>query len=130
MKRRKQHPPEYWTVVYVMVNIPFFWWVKIGISKKKTTTRAKSIDKPMPGFPLPIFAVPLPFAYQVEQWLHDVLRGLSFRFYSGDGSTEWFWLPAILVAIPVLSVLFVLSLTFFFGIAFILACWIFGVLNY
>lgn len=130
MKRRKQHPPEYGTVVYVMVNIPFFWWVKIGITKRSTGHRAKGIDKPMPGFPLPIFAVPLPFAYQVEQWLHDVLRGLSFRFYSGDGSTEWFWLPAILVAIPVLSVLFVLSLTFFFGIAFILACWIFGVLNY
>lgn len=129
-RRRKPAPTEYGTVVYVMVNIPFFWWVKIGITKKSTGTRAKSIDKPMPGFPLPIFAVPLPFAYEVEQWLHDVLSPLSCRFYSGDGSSEWFWAPAVIFAIPVLIVLFTLSTALFITIAFFLVCWVFGAVTF
>lgn len=77
-----------------MVHIPFVWWCKIGITGVGAAKRAKQIDEAVIGFPLPVMILILPFVYEIEQLLHRLFAPLSCRFYRGDGSTEWFWLPA------------------------------------
>lgn len=124
--RKKFTPNKSGTWVYVMLHIPFVWWCKIGITGQTAEKRAKNLDAAMFGFPLPIFAVPIPFAWHVEQWLHGLCAPMSVDFYSGDGHSEWFWLPAAVVAIPVLSALFILSVVFWIGIIAIAATWMFG----
>lgn len=94
-------------LLYLMVNFPFVWWVKIGITGVGVLKRAKSIDIDMPGVPIPIAFVPAPFVYQIEQALHELCRPISARFYSGSGHTEWFWFPAAAAALVVIVGLWV-----------------------
>ena len=101
------------TWLYIMIHCPFIWWVKIGITGKKRSARAKQIDRAVIGFPIPVAAVPLPGAYNLEQRLHRILSPLSCRFYLGDGSTEWFWIVA---AVPVLVVMAAIWAAYAFGI--------------
>lgn len=91
-------------LLYVMVAIPWIWWVKIGITHVGigALKRAFSIDKAMIGFPVPIMVVPLPGAYHFEQAIHAKLKRLSFRFYKGDGASEWFWAFAAIFVLPVM----------------------------
>lgn len=87
-----------------MVGVPWFWWVKIGITHVSigAAKRAFAIDKAMWGFPFPIMVVPIPGAYHFEQKIHRELSFLSCRFYKGDGSSEWFWCPAALFVLPIM----------------------------
>ena len=91
-------------LLYLMIGVPWFWWVKIGITHVSIGAfkRAFSVGKAFVGFPFPIMFVPIPGAYGVEQWLHRVLAPLSCRFYRGDGASEWYWLPVIVVVLPVM----------------------------
>lgn len=91
-------------VLYLLVHIPFVWWVKIGITSVGigAAKRAKNLDKAMFGFPVPVFFVIVPNAYGIEQELHRWFRRLNCRWYSKDGSSEWFWLPA---ALPTLCIM-------------------------
>lgn len=91
------------SILYIMIHIPFFWWWKIGITGRSSRLkkRAKEIDAAVFGFPFPVMFVPVPNAYGLEQKIHRALRPLSCRFYRGDGSTEWFWFPAGLIAVGV-----------------------------
>lgn len=111
-------------IIYVMLHFPLICFCKIGITGRTAKKRARDLDRAVLGFPFPIFAVPLPWAYEVEQWLHSILRPLSARFYSGDGASEWFWLPAVLFAIPALAVLFVLFLGVVGGGILLILYWI------
>ena len=85
-----------------MVHFPFIWWWKIGITGKSATKRAKSIDKSMFGFPVPVFVVLLPGAFFVEQWLHREFSASNIIFYRGDGRTEWFWFWVAPIAFAVM----------------------------
>ena len=87
-----------------MVAIPWIWWWKIGITHVSigALKRAFSIGKAFWGFPLPIMFVPLPGAYHFEQAIHTKLKPMSFRFYKGDGSSEWFWCFAAIFVLPVM----------------------------
>ncbi len=76
-----------------MFHFPFVWFWKIGITSKSANKRAKSIDRAVIGFPVPVFILVIPGAYFVEQDLHRHFLFLSARFYKGDGSSEWFWFP-------------------------------------
>lgn len=80
--------------IYLMVHIPFVFWVKIGITGKTAGARAKEIDRAMFGFPFPIMAIYLPGVNRIEKAFHRLCSPLSVRFYKGDGHTEWFWLIA------------------------------------
>lgn len=81
-------------ILYLMINLHIFNWlfVKIGITGVGAFKRADGLDKDVPGIPIPVAIFILPFVYQIEQFLHRVFALFSWRFYRGDGSTEWFLL--------------------------------------
>lgn len=81
-------------ILYLMIHFPFIWWVKIGITGRSAERRAKQIDRAVLGFPVPVMIMFLPAVEMIEQALHHFFAPLHSRFYRGDGSTEWFWLPA------------------------------------
>lgn len=87
-------------ILYLMIHIPFVWWVKVGITGKTAQSRAKQIDRAVFGFPLVVMAVPIPWAYLIEQDLHRRFHWLNCRFYRKDGSTEWFWFPVAAIVLP------------------------------
>ena len=91
-------------LLYCMIGVPWCWWVKIGITHIGigALKRAFSIDKAMIGFPFPIMVVPIPGAYYFEQRIHRILKPINFRFYKGDGGSEWFWFFAAFFVIPVM----------------------------
>lgn len=90
-------------ILYLFVNFPMIWFCKIGITRKSAKRRAKQVDRAAPGTPIPVFILFAPFlAYPIEQGLHWLMDGLNFRYYRGDGSTEWFF---ILAALPALAVM-------------------------
>ncbi len=105
-KRKKKNGAKRWPLgfglLYVMVNLPFVFFIKIGITGVGVLKRARGIDEDMPGIPIPIAFVPIPFAYEVEQSLHSLCDPIRISFYSGSGHTETFWFPA---AIPALGLI-------------------------
>lgn len=92
-------------ILYLMVHIPFFVFWKIGITGVRVgaSARARQVGKAVFGFPLPVFFVPVPFCYHIEQWLHRSLKPLNVSFYKGDGHTEFFWFPAAVFALAVMA---------------------------
>lgn len=91
--------------LYLFVNLPFVWWVKIGITGRSVARRARQVDKAAPGIPFPIGFMFWPFfARPVEKALHSFLSPLNARYYRGDGSTEWFWALAAPVYWAVMAV--------------------------
>lgn len=100
----KSRLPFGFAILYLMVHIPFVWWIKVGITNTNVgaSKRARSIDAEMFGFPFPVFFVPVPFAYRIEQWIHGVLSPLNVRFYGGSGKNEWFWLPGAVLPLVVM----------------------------
>lgn len=85
-------------IVYLFLHLPCIWRVKVGITGRTASHRAKQVSRAMPGVAIPIGIMFLPFfAKVVEQAFHSLFSGLQLRFYKGDGSTEWFF---VLAAIP------------------------------
>jgi len=84
--------------LYLLLNFPYIFLVKIGISGK-SSRRVREVSAAVPGTCFCIFAVDLPFAWQCEQALH---RGLFFLNIKFGGSKEWYFFPAAFVAFPVM----------------------------
>lgn len=100
-------------VWYLMINFPLVVFVKSGITKKDPNHRAKQVDRSAPGIPIPIFFV-ITFGHkELEQWSHRAFKSLSVSYYKGDGQTEWFWLPAAVPIILVMSGIWIGYLWFF-----------------
>lgn len=97
-------------ILYLMVHVPYIWFVKIGITGKSAKERARGIDRTMFGFPVPVFFCFVPGAYHIEQALHRNLAGLSARFYRGDGSSEWFWIIAAPFALAVMILIWLVEI--------------------
>jgi len=57
---------------------------------------------------LPLLWVKIPFAWQLEQALHDWLSWLSVPFF-GSGRTEYFWFPAVVFVAPLIVFLIVMK---------------------
>ena len=91
--------------VYLLIFIPQIWAVKVGYAGSSIGSRVKGTSKAVFGFTVPIGFVICPFAYALEQWLHDMLSGIRLDFYSGDGHTETKWLPAIIFVYPIFAVI-------------------------
>jgi hypothetical protein len=103
-KERKMNKSQKGWLLYIMVHLPFVFFMKVGITSLSigAMARAKSIDRTMPGFPLPIFAVPIPGAYYVEQALHQMMKRFKVVFYKGNGRKEWFFMAPAFVALPIM----------------------------
>jgi len=99
-----------------MLHIPAICFCKIGITGKSAGARAKGLDRAMLGFPLPVFFCIVPGAYHIEQALHRNLKGLSARFYRGDGASEWFWILAAPFALAAMLLIWVVEIGAAYGV--------------
>ena len=104
--------------VYVMINFPLVFLVKIGIAKS-VRKRKSQISKSMPGFAIPIFALPIPQARRVEQALHDLLGFMNIPYF-GSGRTEWFFVAAAIPAIFVITLIFIIEFVFYVLIIYLI----------
>mgnify|MGYP001810770165 CR=1 FL=1 len=96
---------------YLLINIPLLVFCKygytgLGVGVKKRTA---GINRDMPGFPIPVFFVITFFAYDVEQFVHNLMKPLRVNFYKGSGHTETYWALAILPAFCIMCVLWLLN---------------------
>lgn len=124
-------------LLYVMIGVPWVWWVKIGITHIGigALKRAFDVGKAFVGFPFPIMVVPIPGAYHFEQRIHRILTPLSFRFYKGDGASEWFWFPAAIFVLPIMFAilgLYIAAFDAYFGTKAlpVVAGWFFDIIFY
>jgi hypothetical protein len=104
IKKMKRNSKGGW-LLYIMLHVPNVIAWKVGITHTSIGAkgRAKSIDKAVIGFPFPIFFCVLPGAYHLEQWLHRRMSFFKWRFYRGDGSSEWFFFAGpLLIALPIM----------------------------
>jgi len=92
-------------IVYILIYVPQVWAIKIGYTGSSIGSRVRGTSKAVFGFTLPIGFVVVPFAWHIEQALHDLFRGLQIRFYRGDGHTETFWIIALAVVAPLFAVI-------------------------
>lgn len=99
-------------LLYIMVHFPMIVFFKVGITSLSigAKARAKGIDREMPGFPLPIFVLPIPGAYYVEQELHKMMSRFKVDFYRGSGHSEWFFLAPLFIALPIMLVIWYIYL--------------------
>lgn len=111
MKRRSGNGTAAKQFLYVFWNIPFVWVVKIGIAGD-VAKRMKGVNKTSPGIDIPIWFIPIPFAYQLEQWLHRSLSFLQVPFW-GSGHTERFFILAAVPAILLSLIVFLLEWGFY-----------------
>lgn len=125
---KKKNGAKRWPLVfgllYLMICFPLVVFVKIGITGVGVLKRAKGIDEDMPGLPIPVAFVPLPFVFHVEQALHDLCDPIRFSFYRGSGHTETFWLPAAIPALAVITgtwALYLYAIDAYFGTRFLAA---------
>jgi len=87
-------------IIYVMIFLPRFWYVKIGYTGTHSgiSARARSVSRAAPGIAIPVAFMVLPFAWHIEQAAHGLFGGLRSGFYRGDGHTETFLFPAHIFA--------------------------------
>lgn len=86
-------------VVYILNYIPQIWMCKVGFTKRSIKSRVRGTSKAVFGFTVPVFFCVVPFPKAVEGVFHSLLGGLNKRFYKGDGHTETFIFPGILIAL-------------------------------
>ncbi len=120
MKRRSGNGYNGVQYIYVLLNLPYFWVCKIGIGGN--LKRTKQVDRSSPGKDFVIFAWRIPFAYQVEQFLHRLFWLFRIRF-GGSGHTERFWSIVAPFAVAVVLLVAVLEVVILCG-----AVWLFWVI--
>lgn len=91
--------------LYLYVNVPLIVLVKVGISGDYKR-RARQVAKSGIGWPVPVFAVRVPFAYQYEQAMHRLFSWFNVRY---AGSREWYLFPIVPVAIGIMLLVLVLD---------------------
>lgn len=107
--------------LYIFWNFPFIWIVKIGIGGDMWKRR-KQVDKSAPGIDIPIWFIYIPFAYQLEQFIHSIMSIIQVPFW-GSGHTERFFIIAAVPAIVLSLLLFIFEYLFYLAAALFIA-WI------
>lgn len=106
-RQTKKNPSKQW--VYWIINFPFLFIIKVGISENRRTllNRFKAIDGENFGIDIPIFFMKVYGARAIERWNKDLAgffcpawwRGFLRSVFRGTGHTERFLIP---MAIPAL----------------------------
>lgn len=75
---------------YVLLNIPFLWWGKVGFTGKLkgVSRRAQSTSEAAPGILIPVMVCILPMPWFIEQAVLWLLSPFRAKYYRGDGHTE------------------------------------------
>lgn len=100
-------------LLYVMLHVPNVIAWKVGITHTGIGAkgRAKSIDRAVVGFPVPIFFCVVPGAYAIEQWLHKRMSAFKWKFYRGDGASEWFFFVGpLFIALPLMMLIWAVEI--------------------
>lgn len=97
MKRKTGNGTRARQYLYIMLNLPFFWKWKIGISGN-AQTRAKSITNIVPGRMVIVFAARVYNAYAFEQFLLRITNWNATKV-QGVGGKEFRGLPGGLIAL-------------------------------
>lgn len=105
--------------LYIFWNIPFIWVVKIGISGN-VKRRRHQVGKTSPGFDIPVWYIPIFFAYQIEQALHSGLDFLRVPWFKGSGHTERFFIIAAIPAVILSLMVFLAEWAIYFALAFVM----------
>jgi len=93
---------------------------KVGIAKD-VKFRWSFIEKDTPGSKdFPIFSVRVPFAFEVEQFLHRRLARWR-NVHRGSGKTEWFSPPRLLTPFVLLGIILFLCLYWLLWLCFAVA---------
>ena len=86
-------------VVYILIYFPNILMCKVGFTKRSVKSRVRGTSKAVFGFTVPVFFCIVPFPKAVEGVFHGLLGGLKMSFYKGDGHTETFVFPGVLIAL-------------------------------
>ena len=102
-KRRKSKPFTLPKFNFLGIGLVYVLWylsrphvVKIGYTGTVSgvNKRAESVSRAAPGIAIPVAAMIMPFAWNIEQTAHFLFEGLRWDFYKGQGHTETFVFPA------------------------------------
>lgn len=85
---------------YVLLNIPFLWWGKVGFTGKLKGVgrRAQSTSEAAPGILIPVMVCILPAPWFIEQAVLWLLAPFRAKYYRGDGHTEAVNIGGVVVA--------------------------------
>jgi hypothetical protein len=91
--------------LYIMINLPFLWVWKIGVSRN-AEDRARQVSKNVPGWMFTVAAVRLRWAYAIEQRLLAATTWARINIF-GRGDREYrhilAGLPALLIVLVLLT---------------------------
>lgn len=118
-RRARKRSKKRAQILYLMINFPLVFLVKIGITGN-LQQRKKDISDTTIGIAVPVIAFYLYNAHGLEQWLHRVLAPLNIRL-KGSGGTEWFLILALVIALPVLIIRQVFDFTVLIAVVMIAA---------
>ena len=107
--------------IYVLINLPFFWIVKVGITADPKR-RWNDIDRSSPGKDVAIFWIKIWGAYYVEQFVLSMCSPLRRKFW-GSGRTERFLFLAAIPAIVLSLFIYLLEYAIYIGLS-VLFFWI------
>lgn len=111
--------------LYVFWNLPYFWVVKVGIGGN-VKRRLRQVDKENKGVDFLVFALRIPFAYQVEQFVHSAFSFLRINWSKGTGRTERFLFPVAVPAIILAVLVFFLEYAFYIILALVVSWFLAG----
>jgi len=86
--------------LYVMINFPLIFAAKIGITGN-VSKRKRNISESVFGIAVPVAVFYIYDAHGFEQFLHKLLKPMNIPFH-GSGKTEWFFVFALVIAVPLL----------------------------
>lgn len=85
--------------IYIKILFPYVCWIKVGITGN-LKARTKANSEKLPGIVIPVAVAFIPYAWQLEQWLHS---WLPFNIRWRGFGRECYWLPAVIPALIVVA---------------------------
>lgn len=107
--------------IYLMVCFPTVFLWKVGISGK-VGRRARQVSDKVFGIAVPVFAVWVPYAWHLEQFMHGIFYMANVRYGKGR---EWFLFPVA----PFAFLIMLTAMAFWLAVAMficLVAAWFLG----